>query len=93
MNSATMKEVAAVKIGTYEVELDEKKLKDLAEICDYAEQNIKDMTELNDQLLQLTDHFAGLENEIFDFLRTLVEVKKDYRTLLSLGIRRKEVAE
>lgn len=89
--SATMKQVATVEMGGYHLELDETKLKKLADICDYADQNIKDLTELGDQLLELTDNFAGLDTEVFPFLRTLVDVKRDYQAILSLGIERKEV--
>ncbi len=90
--SANMKQVAEVKLGEYRVELDETKLNNLADICIDAERNIEELTELNDRLLVLTDSFAGLDTEIFPFLRTLCEIKRDYRTLLSLGIQREEVA-
>ena len=88
--SATMKQVATVEMGEYRLELDEAKLKKLADICDYAEQNIQDLTDLNDQLLELTDNFAGLDTQVFPFLRTLVDIKRDYQAILSLGIERKE---
>lgn len=88
--SATMKQVAMVEMGEYRLELDEAKLKKLADISDFAEQNIKDLIDLSDQLLELTDNFAGLDTEVFPFLRTLVEVKRDYQAILSLGIERRE---
>ena len=91
MEVMTMRQVATVVLGDYSVELDEKKLSELAESCKLAEQNIADLTELNDRLLKLTDHFAGLEAEIVPFLRMICDIKDDYRTLLSLGITRKEV--
>ena len=88
--NATMKQVATVEMGEYHLELDEAKLKKLADICDYAEQNIQDLTDLNDQLLEMTDNFAGLDTQVFPFLRTLVDIKRDYQAILSLGIERKE---
>ena len=91
MNTTKMKQVATVELGDYRVELDEDKLRNLAESCTLAEQNIADLTELNDRLLKLTDHFAGLETEIVPFLRMICDIKDDYRTLLSLGITGKEV--
>ena len=91
MNSTNMKQVAEVNIGGFHVELDETKLKNLADICIDAERNIDELTELNDRLLVLTDNFAGLDTEIFPFLRTLCEIKRDYRTLLNLGIQGKEL--
>lgn len=47
---------------------------------------------MGDQLLELTDNFAGLDTEVFPYLRMLVEVKRDYQAILSLGIERKEVS-
>lgn len=91
MSNAMMKQVAEVRLGEYQVEMDDDKLRQLAEICIDAERNIEELTELNDRLLVLTDSFAGLDTEIFPFLRTLCEIKRDYRTLLNLDIRKREV--
>ena len=88
--NATVKQVTEVQMGEYRLVLDEAKLKKLADICDYAEQNISDLTELGDQLLELTDNGAVLDAEVLPILRTLVDVKRDYQAILSLGIERKE---
>ncbi|MGP1465272.1 MAG: hypothetical protein ACTTKJ_06615 [Prevotella koreensis] len=86
MSAAMIRQVATVKLGCYSMELDEKKMEQLAESSSLARQNIEDLTELSDRLLKLTDHFAGLEAEIVPFLRMICDIKDDYRVLLSLGI-------
>ncbi len=59
-------------------------------ICESAPRIIADITELQDKLMELTDDFCGLETEIFDNLRTLTEVKRDYQTLKDMKIERVE---
>ena len=59
-------------------------------ICESAPRIIADITELQDKLFELTDDFCGLQTEIFDNLRTLTEVKRDYQTLMDMKIERVE---
>jgi hypothetical protein len=40
--------------------------------------------------MELTDDVCGLETEIFDNLRTLTEVKRNYQTLMDMKIERVE---
>ncbi len=62
----------------------------LSDICQSAPRIIADITELQDKLFELTDDFCGLETEIFDNLRTLTEVKRNYQTLMDMKIERVE---
>ena len=62
----------------------------LSDICQSAPRIIADITELQDKLFELTDDFCGLETEIFDNLRTLTEVKRNYQTLMGMNIERVE---
>lgn len=59
-------------------------------ICESAPRIIANITELQDKLMELTDDFCGLGTEIFDNLRTLTEVKRDYQTLMNMKIERVE---
>lgn len=89
--NAMMKQVAEVQLGEFILELDDEKLRKLAEICESARRTIDILTENTDRLIRLTDNFAGLETESFPLLLALVDIKSDYRELMSLGVRRKEV--
>lgn len=89
--NAMMKQVAEVQLGEFILELDDEKLRKLAEICESARRVIEILTENTDRLIRLTDNFAGLETESFPLLLALVDIKSDYRELMSLGVRRKEV--
>lgn len=62
----------------------------LSDICQSAPRIIGDLTELQDKLMELTDDVCGLETEIFDNLRTLTEVKRNYQTLQNMKIERVE---
>lgn len=62
----------------------------LSDICQSAPRIIADITELQDKLMELTDDVCGLETEIFDNLRTLTEVKRNYQTLMDMKIERVE---
>lgn len=89
--NATKKQVTEVQVGNHVVELDEEKLELLAEVCDGAKETLQNLTEEMERLIRMTDNFAGLDTEAFPLLRTMCDVKKDYRLLMSLGVRRKEV--
>lgn len=88
--NAMMKQVAEVQLGEFILELDDEKLRKLAEICESARRVIEILTENTDRLIRLTDNFAGLETESFPLLLALVDIKSDYRELMNLGVRRKE---
>jgi len=89
--NATMKQVTEVQLGEFTLELDDEKLRRLAEVCDGAAQQLQYLTEEMERLVRMTDNFAGLETEAFPLLRTMCDVKNDYRLLMSLGVKRKEV--
>ena len=89
--NATMKQVTEVQLGEFTMELDEEKLRCLAEVCDGAQQQLQYLNEEMERLIRMTDNFAGLDTEAFPLLRTMCDVKRDYRLLMSLGVRRKEV--
>ena len=89
--NATMKQVTEVQLGDFTMELDDEKMHRLAEVCDGAQETLQNLTEEMERLIRMTDNFAGLDTEAFPLLRTMCDVKKDYRLLMSLGVRRKEV--
>ncbi|GEM_PF-5364670 len=70
--------------------ISESNWKKLSDICQSAPRIIGDLTELQDKLMELTDDVCGLETEIFDNLRTLTEVKRNYQTLQNMKIERVE---
>ena len=90
MNTMT-KQVTEVQLGEFTLELDDEKLRKLAEVCDGAQQQLQYLNEEMERLIRMTDNFAGLDTEAFPLLRTMCDVKRDYRLLMSLGVRRKEV--
>lgn len=90
--NATMKQVTEVQLGEFTLELDEEKLRQLAEMCESAERTIDILTENTDRLIRLTDHFMGLETESFPLMLALVDIKNDYRMLKDFGVRRKEAS-
>ena len=89
--NATMKQVTEVQMGEFTMKLDEENLHRLAEVCDGAKETLQNLTEEMERLIRMTDNFAGLDTEAFPLLRTMCDVKNDYRLLMSLGVRRKEV--
>lgn len=89
--NATMKQVTEVQMGEFTMELDEDKLHKLAEVCDGAKETLQNLTEEMERLIRMTDNFAGLDSEALPLLRTMCDVKSDYRMLMNLGVRRKEV--
>lgn len=89
--NATLKQVTEVQVGGFTLELDEDKLRRLAEVCEGAQETLQYLTEEMERLIVMTDNFAGLDTEAFPLLRTMCDVKNDYRLLMTLGIRRKEV--
>lgn len=89
--NTTMKQVTEVQLGEFTLELDDEKLRKLAEVCDGARETLQNLTEEMERLILMTDNFAGLDTEAFPLLRTMCDVKNDYRMLMSLGVRRKEV--
>ena len=62
----------------------------LSDICQSAPRIIADITELQDKLMELTDDVCGLDTELFDNLRTLTEVKRNYQTIMNMKIERVE---
>ena len=90
--NTTVKQVTEVQLGTMTLELDEEKLLKLAELCQGAAETVKNLNEEMERLILMTDNFAGLESEAFPLLRTLCDVKSDYRILMSLRVGRKEAA-
>lgn len=90
MNTVT-KQVTEVQMGDIVLELDEEKLHALAEVCSGAEETLQDLNDEMERLILMTDNFAGLDSEAFPLLRTICDVKRDYRMLMNLGVRRKEV--
>jgi len=88
--NTTMKQVTEVQLGEFTLELDDEKLRKLAEVCDGAQQQLQYLNEEMERLIRMTDNFAGLDTEAFPLLRTMCDVKRDYRLLMSLGVRRKE---
>ena len=89
--NTTMKQVTEVQLGEFTMELDDEKLRKLAEVCDGAQQQLQYLNEEMERLIRMTDNFAGLDTEAFPLLRTMCDVKRDYRLLMSLDVRRKEV--
>ena len=89
--NTTMKQVTEVQLGEFTLELDDEKLRKLAEVCYGARETLQNLTEEMERLILMTDNFAGLDTEAFPLLRTMCDVKNDYRMLMSLGVRRKEV--
>ena len=89
MNTTT-KQVTVLQSGEFSLELDEEKLQQLAATCAGAEQTLQNLTEEMEHLIYITDHFADIEGDAFQLLRTMCDVKKDYRMLMSLVTRRKE---
>ena len=90
--NTTVKQVTEVQLGGMTLELDEEKLTKLAELCQGAAETVKNLNEEMERLILMTDNFAGLESEAFPLLRTLCDVKSDYRMLMSLRVGRKEAA-
>ena len=90
--NATMKQVTEVQMGEFTMKLDEENLHRLAEACDRAKETLQNLTEEMERLIRMTDNFAGLDTEAFPLLRTMCDVKNDYRLLMSLGVRRKEAS-
>ena len=90
--NTTVKQVTEVQLGAMTLELDEEKLQKLAELCQGAAETVKNLNEEMERLILMTDNFAGLESEAFPLLRTLCDVKSDYRILMSLRVGRKEAA-
>ena len=88
MNTTT-KQVTEVHAAGFTLELDDEKLQQLAEICDGAQETLQNLTEEMERLIRMTDNFAGLETEAFPLLRTICDVRRDYRMMSGL-IRRKE---
>lgn len=78
------------RVGEVELELKPEMVKKLAEICAGAELTLQYLTEEMERLIEMTDNFAGLETEAFPLLRTICEVKDDYRILKGM-IGKKEV--
>lgn len=77
-------------VGEVELELNPEMVKKLAAICAGAGQTLQYLTEEMERLIVMTDNFAGLETEAFPLLRTMCEVKDDYRILKTM-IGKKEV--
>ena len=90
--NTTVKQVTEVQLGGMTLELDEEKLTKLAELCQGAAETVKNLNEEMERLILMTDNFAGLESEAFPLLRTLCDVKSDYRMLMGLRVGRKEAA-
>ena len=88
--NTTEKQVNELQVGDFTMELDDEKMQKLAKMCDEADQMLEDLNDGLEVLIRMTD-YADLEEEIFPLLRTICDVKSDYRTLISLDVRRKEV--
>ncbi len=91
MNTMT-KQVTEMQAGDITLALDDEKLRLLADVCDGAAQQLQYLTEEMERLIRMTDNFAGLETEAFPLLRTICDVKSDYRMLMTLCVGRKEVS-
>ena len=90
--NAMMKQVSELQLGEFTLELDDEKLRLLAEVCAGAGETLQNLTEEMERLILMTDNFAGLDTEAFPLLRTMCDVKSDYRLLMGLCIKRKEAS-
>ena len=88
--NATMKQVTEIEVGGFTLELDEKKMGMLVDICSNAAETVLLLSEQMDALIRVTDHYFDSEQEAFPLLRTLVDVKSDLHALSTLVVRRKE---
>ena len=93
MNSTMMKQVAEVKIGGYQVELDEDKLRHLNLICDDCDNTISLIQKSTEKLIKLSGMYADIDIDLMDCLRLLIDIKDDYTVIKGLNVTGKEIVD
>ena len=93
MNGANLKQVADVKIGGYQVELDEDKLRLLNLMCDDCDNTISLIQKSTEKLIRLGGVYDGIDIDLMECLRLLIDIKDDYMVIKELNVTGKEVID
>ena len=85
-NSTTMKEVAHVKIGPYQVTLDAEKMALLHELCNDNGRELRQIQEMTDWLLDLCCNLTPDEGECLKYMKYLKNLRGAFDYMRSIGV-------
>ena len=86
MNNATTKEVVEVRVGSYQVTLDEEKMDILDHACNRLTREYQQIQEMTDWLIDLCYDGSVADEQCIKYVKYLKNIRGEFDYLKTLGV-------